>query len=817
MQTYSQLDIIANRRWERALFSTYALSLTFFETYLLPQLRKAGCEQIVIMADIDGYRGSLMELKSRHVGREYSLIPVSSSTGIFHPKVTYLWGDEGDLLMVGSGNLTFGGHGRNIEVLEVLSPEADAQAFVDFSDFLDALQLADNITFPNSVDFGSFSKRALMMAEGHASNGNTRLLHSINEPISSQLQMRASTISGWNELLVLSPYHHPEGTPIRELAAALGVSQISIGVPPNSEESSFPFEAADKWDLDCKIISPEVEQINRPLHAKWFELRGQQIWAMTGSVNATAQSFSSTKNVEVGVLRVLNKPSYEQWKSAKKPVYIPDQFKKSDALSSPVLFAEMSSEGQIQGRFLRGENANGTWAAYLDQADKLIDQAEIEVNTDGTFVWPRTSFSEFQDPTSLQISLIRTGVTARGWVNIQSLLKIPSRTRCAINALSRMLNRSESLDDIHALLDFISVHVGRVATISSQISSNSGNKIKEEKEDFKFWISDLSASDGYDPAGLFRELARSAVDENQSWQVLQAITRLLLGKRQVSQASHSTYSHNSGAGNLVEDNYDAKILEQTRVAIDEFNSQVTQLIDTAGNGETRLAQIYFVWLNVNMDMYLRRLGDVDGAIAIIEKWVRRVALGSIPNTAHDLLDESFSGAVAVLASRTNNAISSGNVYHRFFLSKALVHQCMESYFAGEVDKDCVLDKAKSWFSHETAGLLVNENPEGALQALASCIDEPTLREVISKMLDAHQLGEKPEITAGMFSLEEEAQLTKAFKSSKDRPAYRRVNHHTLKGCPKCYVSLIKDENTRLSTRRLVECMNCKTLLVSLEP
>jgi hypothetical protein len=70
MNFHSQLDFIASRRWEKALFTTYALSLTFFEAYLLPQLRKAGCEQIFILADVEGYRGSLMELKSRHVGQE---------------------------------------------------------------------------------------------------------------------------------------------------------------------------------------------------------------------------------------------------------------------------------------------------------------------------------------------------------------------------------------------------------------------------------------------------------------------------------------------------------------------------------------------------------------------------------------------------------------------------------------------------------------------------------------------------------------------------------------------------------------------------
>ncbi len=49
------------------------------------------------------------------VGQEYRLIPVALPDGVFHAKCLYLAGDEGDLLLVGSGNVTFGGHGRNTE------------------------------------------------------------------------------------------------------------------------------------------------------------------------------------------------------------------------------------------------------------------------------------------------------------------------------------------------------------------------------------------------------------------------------------------------------------------------------------------------------------------------------------------------------------------------------------------------------------------------------------------------------------------------------------------------------------------------------
>jgi len=45
------LELLSSRRIERALFTTFALSLTFFETYVIPRLRKAGCEEVIVLAD----------------------------------------------------------------------------------------------------------------------------------------------------------------------------------------------------------------------------------------------------------------------------------------------------------------------------------------------------------------------------------------------------------------------------------------------------------------------------------------------------------------------------------------------------------------------------------------------------------------------------------------------------------------------------------------------------------------------------------------------------------------------------------------------
>ena len=86
----SPIEIIARGRWENALFTTYTLSLTFFETHILKNcLTKTGCRNIWVVADVDGYQQSLAERQSSRVGQEYHLVPVALDNGVFYPKCSY--------------------------------------------------------------------------------------------------------------------------------------------------------------------------------------------------------------------------------------------------------------------------------------------------------------------------------------------------------------------------------------------------------------------------------------------------------------------------------------------------------------------------------------------------------------------------------------------------------------------------------------------------------------------------------------------------------------------------------------------------------
>jgi len=63
------LDLISAAPWQRAVFTTYALSLSFFEAVVLDRLVRGGGRNALILADPEGIRAALSEQGARGTGR----------------------------------------------------------------------------------------------------------------------------------------------------------------------------------------------------------------------------------------------------------------------------------------------------------------------------------------------------------------------------------------------------------------------------------------------------------------------------------------------------------------------------------------------------------------------------------------------------------------------------------------------------------------------------------------------------------------------------------------------------------------------------
>jgi hypothetical protein len=86
----STLELIQSHKWTRLFFTTYALSLSFFEAVILERIVRQQIESCAIMADVFGVRTAMDEVGALGAGRTYHIEPVAVKNGCFHPKLLAL-------------------------------------------------------------------------------------------------------------------------------------------------------------------------------------------------------------------------------------------------------------------------------------------------------------------------------------------------------------------------------------------------------------------------------------------------------------------------------------------------------------------------------------------------------------------------------------------------------------------------------------------------------------------------------------------------------------------------------------------------------
>lgn len=111
--------------YHSAIFTCYSFDPIFFESFFIPKMRLCGVGNVVVVLDAGNYDKLLEEypnfgLSSEH--HRYTIVRRESPFGgVFHPKISLLIGRNAGLLVVGSGNLTYGGLSLNDEIWSVFS------------------------------------------------------------------------------------------------------------------------------------------------------------------------------------------------------------------------------------------------------------------------------------------------------------------------------------------------------------------------------------------------------------------------------------------------------------------------------------------------------------------------------------------------------------------------------------------------------------------------------------------------------------------------------------------------------------------------
>lgn len=306
------LDLVSSHPWRRVVFTTYALSLSFYEAVVLDALVRGGARESLILADVQGVRASLSEQGAHRVGKDYEVEPVSVSGGVFHPKISvFVAGDECHVL-VGSGNLTLGGWGGNCEVLEHLHPSFAADAIEDAASFFDLMTVTDRIRYGAAEQCAALAGELRKSAQGEPRYGNIRILHSLDVSIGEQISHVVGDLGGAVRMVAAAPFWD-DGSAMERLCASIGLDHLFVHAHPYGCVEGL---AGSNWPTGCrrKVQAIQLDLLNaqgpRRLHGKLFEIvckRGRVI--VSGSANGTAAALDRNRNIEACVVRIRRTPS----------------------------------------------------------------------------------------------------------------------------------------------------------------------------------------------------------------------------------------------------------------------------------------------------------------------------------------------------------------------------------------------------------------------------------------------------------------------------------------------------------------------------
>lgn len=312
--------------------STYSIDFGFFEQRLLPALHRLQIGNIHILVDWHELEEAQYHLTGgiRAVNAGYSVQPISTGRGVFHPKVLLLLGEKNGLLLVGSGNLTSSGLQSNEEVWSAFQVDASKELAAHASLLLDALEWLEQWK-PSEASsvirkwnwMRQFTPWLEVLAERPRQKSfvldDGREVQFLGQDDSkSTLDAMAEAIGsrGVNRMTCVSPFYDDDASGLKSLSVRLKVSNVDVildldRVPFHRFEGPQFFHWNSRWIQDEKSVKGR-------LHAKLyhFVLDDGAEALYLGSSNATMAGLgvrsAGARNVEAGVWMERLKPA-QNW------------------------------------------------------------------------------------------------------------------------------------------------------------------------------------------------------------------------------------------------------------------------------------------------------------------------------------------------------------------------------------------------------------------------------------------------------------------------------------------------------------------------
>lgn len=304
------LDEIPKKEFHSAIFTTYSINLYYLEQQVLPLLGSKGIHYVSVLADSEMLSSQLDSLSSlsENKKRTYAINGMQSK-GAFHSKLIFLAGDTKLLLLMGSGNLTSSGHGKNLEVWNAFYVDSADDSKLGF------LLQAWNYIKQLHQDLGQSAANKIKSIEENCSllktniktydkyvlEDDTQISFLYAQPQKSIFNQLVKLI-GEEEIqriTVMSPFYDTDGKFIQLLNNTFKPQTINVILQKEFGNAPTNIKPTDNihfhnWE-NIKCDAPQ-----KFFHAKNIIFEGNETsFMLSGSANASIAAFGLSKSVAV--------------------------------------------------------------------------------------------------------------------------------------------------------------------------------------------------------------------------------------------------------------------------------------------------------------------------------------------------------------------------------------------------------------------------------------------------------------------------------------------------------------------------------------
>lgn len=319
-----RLDLIKTiseaRDVTNVIILTHNIDFIFLQANLIRQLRKIGHPTLTVFADADCAIESFQRQGRwiEGIGKRYRVVPVAMNSGFcFHPKAVLISSQIKATLLVGSGNLGFGGWRENAEVWLRFDTDVDGGApFVGFYQYLvqvlKRVPLNETVAIEVEEAFDPGTRawvKDLGEAEGligKVGQGKS-LLDRLQETIRKAKPER---------LTICAPYFDSKGEMVLELTRLSRATTTQVLV--QGGKTGLLKNAASSMPGNVNIQSVDFRREGHSsfLHAKFYALEGPtNVTILAGSANCSVAAFGipeANGNAELMAIQRMTAKEFEE-------------------------------------------------------------------------------------------------------------------------------------------------------------------------------------------------------------------------------------------------------------------------------------------------------------------------------------------------------------------------------------------------------------------------------------------------------------------------------------------------------------------------